>query len=604
MGNTKILPKGTQLVNNNLTVTHPNIAQYWDYEKNYPLVPEMVTAGSHREVYWICPQGRSHSYKLDVRYRVKSNVLYCVECAKLGLDQVGVLQTYKTISLADARPDISLDWNYTKNAPLLPSQVGKGSNKIVWWNCHDFPQEHPAYQMKISTRTKEGYNCGCPICGQRKLIKDTNSLAVARPDIAIEWDFKKNGSVTPEMITSRTVKKAWWVCPKCKESYEASISARTKPRGSNCPFCSGRLPILGKTDLKSQSPNIAQEWDVKGNYPLTPMNVTVKSHKKVNWVCPNCQNTYELTVHSRTQNGQGCPYCAGKQVKIGYNDLKNCYPNIADDWDYDKNGDLLPEEVTKGSGKKVWWLCPKFKHSYKAQICNRTMRGTGCPYCSNHKVLKGFNDLATVCPDIAAQWDYSKNGDLLPTMVMRATNKRVWWKCNKGHSWNALISGRTSKNAIGCPYCNCTKGEQIIADILTYNNIAYIKEFTIHSAVDYFMHQSKFRYDFYLNDLGLFIEFDGFLHFSDAATYTTNGPSFEQRKKSDCYKNSYAFKNNKPLLRIPYIYDPEDNKEDIAKLLADFIKTKKIPQHIIDFYASYNFSNYAELARKWNDTLS
>ena len=62
------------------------------------------------------------------------------------------------------------------------------------------------------------------------------------------------------------------------------------------------------------------------------------------------------------------------------------YPHLVKEWHPTKNGELTPNDLTHGSGKKVWWLCPK-NHSYDAKISNRTANQSGCPYCSGHKTL-------------------------------------------------------------------------------------------------------------------------------------------------------------------------------------------------------------------------
>ena len=79
--------------------------------------------------------------------------------------------------------------------------------------------------------------------------------------------------------------------------------------------------------------------------------------------------------------------------------------------------------------------------------------GAGCPYCAGKRVLAGFNDLATLCPEIAAQWDPSLNGALTPEMVMPGSHQKVWWRCPEGHVWKAAVFSRTGKQKCGCPVC-------------------------------------------------------------------------------------------------------------------------------------------------------
>jgi hypothetical protein len=57
---------------------------------------------------------------------------------------------------------------------------------------------------------------------------------------------------------------------------------------------------------------------------------------------------------------------------------------LAKEWHPTKNGDLTPDDITYGSGKKVWWLC-KSKHEYQAVVYNRTGNNSGCPYCAGNR---------------------------------------------------------------------------------------------------------------------------------------------------------------------------------------------------------------------------
>lgn len=100
-----------------------------------------------------------------------------------------------------------------------------------------------------------------------------------------------------------------------------------------------------------------------------------------------------------------------QKVIQGENDFASQYPQLAAQWDRQKNGALIPEAVTSGSNRRVWWRCEK-GHSYPAVIAHRVRSGSDCPYCSNHKILPGFNDLATIDPVVASQRQpYTAAGD-------------------------------------------------------------------------------------------------------------------------------------------------------------------------------------------------
>jgi hypothetical protein len=67
------------------------------------------------------------------------------------------------------------------------------------------------------------------------------------------------------------------------------------------------------------------------------------------------------------------------------------------------------------------------------------------------KVSKNYN-LRVKFPDLAKEWHLRKNGDLTPEDVTHNTQKKVWWRCPKGHQWQASIYLRVKGS--GCPHCN------------------------------------------------------------------------------------------------------------------------------------------------------
>ena len=156
-----------------------------------------------------------------------------------------------------------------------------------------------------------------------------------------------------------------------------------------------------------------------------------------------------------------CPYCSNKKVKSNKeNSLFFLFPEIAKEWDYEKNGDLKPTDVTKGSDKKVWWKCEK-GHEWKAPI-NVRNRGTGCPYCNSLKVSLDLSLAQKGKKILLEEWNYDKNENITPENVSVNSGKKVWWKCKKGHSWETSVYNRTK--GTNCPICwqeRRSKGRQI-----------------------------------------------------------------------------------------------------------------------------------------------
>lgn len=269
------------------------------------------------------------------------------------------------------------------------------------------------------------------------------SLQEAYPEIAAEWHPTKNGTITPDDVTPGSPKKMWWICQKGHE-WQAAISDRV--RGSGCPYCSGKK-VLPETSLAAINPELAAQWNPTKNGELTPEQVAPFSYRKVWWLCPN-GHEWEAQISNRS-NGNGCPYCAGQWVIPGENDLETLYPDVAAQWHPTKNLGLKPNQVKAKSMKMVWWICEK-GHEWKDSVYHRTS-GRGCPYCVGQRVWVGDNDLATLRPDIAAQWNDTKNGELTPEQVTLRSSKKVWWLCENGHEWQATVYNRTL--GCGCPVC-------------------------------------------------------------------------------------------------------------------------------------------------------
>ena len=130
------------------------------------------------------------------------------------------------------------------------------------------------------------------------------------------------------------------------------------------------------------------------------------------------------------------------------NNLAEVHPELVSEWS-EKNLLLTPDGITFGSNKKVWWkgTCG---HEWQASVKARS-NGEKCPICSGARVIAGINDLATLEPLLVKQW--SKKNKIKPTEVSIGSHKKVIWRCEKGHEWEAAVKSRTI-NKIGCPYCS------------------------------------------------------------------------------------------------------------------------------------------------------
>lgn len=141
------------------------------------------------------------------------------------------------------------------------------------------------------------------------------------------------------------------------------------------------------------------------------------------------------------------------QYTIG-NSIAETNPELIKEWDFDNNPGKTPETTARGSTKPVNWICKK-GHRFSATPLHRT-KGSGCPYCSGRKAIKGENDLATLIPHLLEEWDYEKNNGIDPTEIKPNSSKKVWWICSTcGQGWVSKISHRYRGSK--CPFCDKKK---------------------------------------------------------------------------------------------------------------------------------------------------
>jgi DNA-directed RNA polymerase subunit RPC12/RpoP len=347
-------------------------------------------------------------------------------------------------SLAVQNPELAKQWHPTKNGELTPDDITMGSGKKIWW-LGDCGHE---WEAIISDRHRGNK---CPFCANKRLLKGFNDLASVNPELAKQWHPTKNGGLTPCDVLAGSCKKYWWICSKNHE-WQARVFDRAK--GNGCPFCINKRIIRGFNDLATINPKVAAQWHPTKNGKLTPYMVAPNCNKKAWWICDK-GHVWEAKIAKRNK-GMGCPVCLLIHKK--YDTLAAENPELALQWHPTKNNGLTPEDVTAGSSRKAWWVCGE-GHEWEAKIKDRN-KGNGCPCCSNKRVLKGYNDLATINPQIAKQWNYKKNGEITPEMVAPISSKKYWWVCGEGHEWEAKIADRHRGD--GCPYCS---GKRVIAGV-------------------------------------------------------------------------------------------------------------------------------------------
>ena len=124
----------------------------------------------------------------------------------------------------------------------------------------------------------------------------------------------------------------------------------------------------------------------------------------------------------------------------------------------EKNGDVKPIQVFKGSSNKYWFDCDICGHQFKSSLNNITgQHNTWCPYCANKQLCekedcKTCFDKSFASHDKSEFWS-SKNGDVKPIQVFKGSSNKYWFDCDIcGHEFENSLNHITGMNR-WCPYC-------------------------------------------------------------------------------------------------------------------------------------------------------
>jgi hypothetical protein len=424
---------------NNLLFLFPEIAKEWHPTKNGVLTPKNFTTGVDKIIWWLCPKG--HSYESMINNRTQKK--YPNGCPYCSGRRVG-----EDNNLLFLFPEIAKEWHPTKNGKLTPKDFVSGSNKKVWWLC---PKGHSHHSV-IASRTGKNLT-GCPFCSNQSSQPEIRILS------ELKWFFDEVNSrykvdgveidiFLPNFNIGIEYDGSYWHKDKKDSDLEKNQFLLSKDihliRVRQHP-----LKSLSKNDVIVSNGSLEKK-DIdellKKIYPFVDKTIKEKI------------NTY-LVKSSFINEDLFKEFRSYFPSPFPEHSLLKRYPIISSEWDYDKNYPLRPENFSYGSKSKSWWLCPN-GHSYKAAIGERTNknRPTGCPYCSGREASED-NNLLKVFPEIAKEWHPTKNKELTPKDVTSKSDKKVWWLCPKGHSYNAVIKNKTIAKS-RCPYCSNKKASE------------------------------------------------------------------------------------------------------------------------------------------------
>lgn len=281
---------------------------------------------------------------------------------------------------------------------------------------------------------------------QWRQAKYESSFGFIYPELVKEYDYERNGKLTPYMFYPFSSVKVFWKHIKLNINNEPTMhswmtSFSKRAGGEGCPICQGKKPLSNFNTLDFLYKDLLKLWDYDKN-DILPNQIVYGTNMMACWKHVLIidgkvfLHQWNATVHHMVSeynaNRLGCPYCAGKMAQEGFNTIPDY---LLSEWDFETNKEngIYPTQITYGYDKKVSWMHKIIRngiiyiHRWDASPNSRTNMGSGCPMCKNKKVLTGYNDLKSHCPEIAEKWDYQKNGSDIPENYTIGSKHKVWW---------------------------------------------------------------------------------------------------------------------------------------------------------------------------------
>jgi len=255
--------------------------------------------------------------------------------------------------------------------------------------------------------------------------------------------------------------------------------------------------------------------------------------------------------------------------------------SLINEWNFKRNS-VNPCDVLVRCRDKFWWTCDKGHEWETSPLCRRANK-SGCHICSG-KIVLSERSFGVLNPSLLQEWDYEKN-EHSPSSYLPQSNKKVWWKCIKGHSWDATIHHRV-KDASGCPFCmNGWQTSRLELRVLS--ELQYIFSDTIgRSKV------GGVECDVYIPSLRFGIEIDGYHWHLDKVDRDR-----EKNAVIESSGNKLVRVREKPLEKIrdtDVLYTTDESEILIFKKL---LKAIEIECHVgsFDFHGFKGSDKYREL---------
>jgi hypothetical protein len=414
-------------------------------------------------------------------------------------------------TLADY-PELAAELDAERNPPeTVASAIPHRSGRKLWWRCRSEPRHH-RWQAPVANRTRQPT---CPFCCGRR-VSPKDSLAARYPRIYEIWH--KSNTLTPTEVSCKSTRPIKIKVPGTEMVATTTPASLTQRR--RLAWQRRRLSLASNPVAAGMFVRL-----VDSDGERRPSEVLLRSNRKALWRCPQAPDhlfvrEVDVVVRGCRNGRRFCPMCRGREV-VASNCLRVRDPEIATQFDASGLNPVASDRVYFADSRPYWFRCHRGPdHLWRAALDTRTRAGQrGCPVCLNQKIVAS-NSLASLRPDLAAQWHPTRNGELTPGDVGAGSAQKVWWRCpvNPRHEFRAAVNQRADTGArqgTGCPLCSppVSREQLMLFGALQrlVPELVYEKDDGQPLAV-LFVAGWQRPFDAAIPSLRLFIEYDGYFH--------------------------------------------------------------------------------------------
>lgn len=377
----KAIAKGV----NDLFTLYPELSEIYDPNDNPGLDIYSIGKGYPEDITWNCPDcGRkwNSTIKLRIKKDINGNE-YVVKCSHCNRKQI------RALSYAEEYPHLKEMWDEKHNGiPFEKVNSTLSTKQSFHWNCPQCGNKFDAW-LNHMIEKYDSPDRGCFYCSGYLVDPKRTSLQAKYPKIAAQWSDENED--TPDQVFPTLTVLRKWHCDIYNLEYQAPINEMVTGE-KECPYCSGKLAVPGRTSLLALYPDIAKMWSANNEKDADYVLPNVLTDAL--WICLECGNEFWGKIKEVVDGETDCPYCNNRKVMPGFNSFEVRHKDLIEEWDYVNNYIIVdPNTISDNHASPVWWICKNNKnHHYPMSVSRKLMyqkrNRESCPYCKGLRVKK------------------------------------------------------------------------------------------------------------------------------------------------------------------------------------------------------------------------